>query len=109
VFQVQVDLRRFIPHFLWVAYDMYTPLFNLQKNRGSQPANLVLGQVRISHKLPEDIKLMRRSICTVCEYNKNGICTKCNLCGGRRIEYMTQLVFIGCPLPSPKWGAYVTT
>ena len=57
-------------------------------------------------KLPEAVRLERLSICTFCEQNQNGLCSKCQHCGGRNIEYKVQAVFETCPLTPPKWGPW---
>jgi len=59
--------------------------------------------------LPESVRLHRLSFCTVCQHNINGLCAKCQHCGGRTIEHKVGALFEFCPLTPQKWGPFIAT
>ena len=83
---------------------MRTPFFN-QHHGGNAPAPI--SSPHPSPALPEAARLDRLSICTVCEHNQNGLCAKCQYCGGRTIAQKVQTVFEFCPLTPPKWKQWI--
>jgi len=58
-------------------------------------------------RVPAEIVASRRAMCAGCEFNLNDRCSKCDLCGGSKIEVLTQFVLRGCPLKPPKWTQYM--
>jgi hypothetical protein len=60
-----------------------------------------------SNRLPDDVRLTRLALCAACEFNKDGSCSKCLRCGGRKIDFKIVALTETCPLTPPKWGSWI--
>ena len=83
---------------------MLSPFYNFKRNAYTPGDGRVI--VSPGNILPEAERLNRLSICTVCEFNLGGLCSKCRHCGGRKISLKVQAMFEFCPLTPPKWGPW---